>query len=215
MKHQLTHLFVLFISIGLLISCKSDAKETNNNSDDTKNISTNPEEVKVGDNQDPDGHFAIKSGIITYETKKLNGTLTATNVLYFDDYGKKLKLEETISGEVSVYMFDEDKKKGLTSFPGRKPSKMFMRQGELNSLIAKHSTSGYTKQENETIAGKDCVVYANNAKSTEGESKHVYYKYKGILFKDINRLGSGYITEAISFEEKALDNSIFSALIDL
>ena len=40
----------------------------------------------------------------------------------------------------------------------------------------------------------------------------MYWKYKGVLPKEINRIGTGYISEVTTFEKKALDKSIFSEL---
>lgn len=193
----------------LILSCSEDKTQSE---DTTQERPTEKTEVTEPTEEKIEGPFAIKSGVITYHDKKLDGTVTATKTFYFDNYGNTLKLEETIDGETSIYIFDNLLGKGQTSFPGRKPSKMRMRQGELNSLVAKHSTSGYAKQDNETIIGKECIVYANNAKSAEGESKHIYWKHKGILLKEVSRLGGGYITEAVSFEEKALDKSLFPEL---
>ena len=194
----------------LIYACNNEGKkaETSVTAEVEKTIEDKTN-VK-GDRQD--GPFGVKSGVVTYESKKLDGSLVSTNIFHFDDYGNLLKLEETVDGETSIYMYDQKTSKGLTAFPGRKPSKMSMRQGELNMLVAKHSTSGYVQQDNETIAGKDCIVYANNAQSAEGESKHIYWKHKGVLLKEINRLGTGYILEAVAFEEKALDYDTFSEL---
>ena len=207
MKKLLTKLSLLSLILLLVISCNSDKSQSKNEpAMETVDVSDENKKEKI------EGPFAIKSAVISYQDKKLDGTLTATKIFYFDDYGNTLRLEETVDGETSTYLYDEQKGKGLTSFPGRKPTKISMRQGELNSLVAKHSTSGYVKQNDETIAGKNCTVYANNAKSAKGESQHTYWKHKGVLLKEINRLGGGYITEAISVEEKALDKSIFSQL---
>lgn len=87
---------------------------------------------------------------------------------------------------------------------------MFMRQGELNMLVAQRGTNGCTKQANESILGKDCEVWANNAQSAEGESQLKFWLHKGIAMKEINRLGMGYEFEAVKFDEKAVDKSAFS-----
>jgi hypothetical protein len=210
MKTTSIKILLAVLSIGAMSSCNSEGTEAEMLvSDEVEKTIETKTEVK----QDAeDGPFNVKSGIVTYESKKLDGSLVSTSTFYFDDYGNLVKLEETAAGETSVYMYDQKASKGMTAFPGRKPSKISMRQGELNMLVAKHSTSGYVQQNNEAVAGKDCIVYANNAQSAEGESKHIYWKYKGVLLKEINRLGTGYMLEATSFEEKALDNDVFSEL---
>ena len=210
MKTYSFKIHAAIIIICLIFSCNYEGRkaETNANEEVEKTI-----EEKTNLKRDKqDGPFGVKSGVVTYENKNLDGNLVSTNTFYFDDYGNLLKLEETADRETTIYMYDQKKRKGITAFPGRKPNKMSMRQGELNMLVVMHSTSGYVQQDNEDIAGKDCIVYANNAKSAEGESKHMYWKHKGVLLKEINRLGTGYILEATSFEEKILDKGIFSEL---
>jgi len=209
MKKQPIKLLLCLMLIGVLVSCKNEKGETKNNENDHKNIVTDDEDVVIGDNQDADGPFLIKTGIITYETKTLEGLLTATNTLYFDSYGNHLKLVESIGAETNIYYFDERNKNGTTIFHGRKPVKRSMRQAELNFFVAKKAISGYERQEDEELLGKNCVVYANNAKSAGGESQHVYWMHKGVLMKEIDRLGTGYINEAVTFEEKDLDEDVF------
>lgn len=209
MKIQSIKFIIAIMAICILFSCKNEQSASNDKI--TKEV-----EKKMKSNEvKSEAPFQVKSGIIVYDYKKLDGTITASHTFYFDDYGNTLKLEETSDQETTVYLFDQEKRIGLTIFPGRKPSKIRMRQSELNSLVVKHATSAYTKQPDEDIAGKKCTVYANNAKSAEGESKHIYWKYKGILLKEINRLGTGYILEATTFEEKALDSSVFSELKEI
>ncbi|MDG1333343.1 MAG: hypothetical protein P8P74_13490 [Crocinitomicaceae bacterium] len=82
-----------------------------------------------------------------------------------------LKLEETADGETSFYVYNEDTKKGVRQFSGRKPSKMFMRQVELNTLVAPRGTNGFTQQDDEAILRKMCKVQANNTTSAEGEAQ--------------------------------------------
>lgn len=210
MKKQPIKLLICLMLIGVLVSCKNETKDTNTTITDVveekiKESSNTPEAKQ-------DGPFQVKSGVINYEERTLEGVVRGTYVFYFDDYGNKLRLEETLGGETSIYLYDQEKQEGVTKFPGRNASSIKMRQGEINVFVAKHSTSGYMKQPDEEIAGKNCTVYANNAKSAEGESQSVYWKYKGLLMKDVNRLGSGYILEAISIEEKALDPVFFMEL---
>ncbi|MCI5057765.1 MAG: hypothetical protein MRY83_16740 [Flavobacteriales bacterium] len=214
MKIQPKKLIAALLAICFLISCKNEGNDQKT-VDGEKPTPITVTEPNANTKQKTDGPFEIKAGVISYQNKKLDGTVTATNTFYFDDYGNMLKLEETIDSETSTYLYDQKKGKGLTIFPGRKPSKIRMRQGELNIMVAKHSTSGYVKQNDEAIAGKNCTVYANNAKSAQGESQHMYWKHKGLLLKEINRLGGGYILEAISFEEKALNEDVFSQLVDI
>ena len=192
-----------------LLSCSEGEKPGTSITGEVEDYITEKTNIEV---DEKDGPFAVKSAIVVYENKELDGTLVSTNTFYFQDYGNMLKLEETVDGETSVYMYDQKASKGVTIFPGRKPNKISMRQGELNMLVAGHSTSGYVQRDNETIAGKDCIVYANNAKSEVGDSKHTYWKHNGVLLKEINRLGTGYMLEATSFEEQDLDNNTFSEL---
>lgn len=214
MKIQFEKIMMVVMAICILVSCNNEGNDTTI-ADAKEPSSVTAAEPTPNVEQKTDGPFAIKAGVITYQNKKLDGTVTATNTFYFDDYGNTLKLEETIDSETTTYLYDNKKGKGLTIFPGRKPSKIRMRQGELNIMVAKHSTSGYVKQNDETIAGKNCTVYANKAKSAQGESQHMYWKHNGLLLKEINRLGGGYILEAIAFEEKALNEDVFSQLADI
>ena len=211
---QTIKLLSLALTFCFLVSCGNAEKDasTTSTEEPTPAIVEKPTENQE---QKTEGPFEIKSGLIVYQNKKLDGTVRGTNTFYFDNYGNTLKLEETIDGETSTYLYDQEKKKGFTIFPGRKPTKISMRQGELNVFVAKHSTSGYAKQEDEIIAGKNCIVYANNAKSAEGDSQHTYWKHQGVLLKEINRLGGGYIVEATSFEAKAIDREVFSQLDNL
>ena len=159
-----------------------------------------------------DGPFSIKSGVIHYVDKNQDGDITMESDFYFDNYGRVMKLEETVDGEVSVYLYDDDAKKGLTQFPGRNASTSSMKQGEILRLVAMRSQQGYVQQADEEIIGKNCEVYANNAVDENGDSKVVYWMHQGICLKEINQLGMGYIFEATSFEEKALDASVFALL---
>jgi|GEM_PF-6041802 len=197
-------------TLSILSACKDATKETNTSITDV--VEEKIEENSNTPEANQDGPFQVKSGVITYEERSLEGVVKATHVFYFDDYGNKLRLEETLGGETSIYLYDQDKQEGVTKFPGRNATSIKMRQGEINVFVAKHSTSGYTKQPDEEIAGKMCTVYANNAKSAGGESQSVYWRYKGLLLKDINRLGNGYILEAITIEEKPLDPVFFMEL---
>ena len=210
MKTNSIKILAAVIISCLIFSCNNESRKAETNVIDE--VEKTIEEKTNIKKDKQDGPFGVKSGVVTYESKKLDGSLVTTNTFYFDDYGNMLKLEETADRETSIYVYDQKASKGMTAFPGRKPNKTSMRQGELNMLVAMHSTSGYVQQDNATIAGKDCIVYANNAKSAEGESKHMYWKHKGILLKEITRLGTGYILEATSFEEKNLDKGIFSEI---
>ena len=210
MKTNSIKILAAVIITCLIFSCKNESRKAETNI--TDEVEKTIEEKTNIKRDKQDGPFGVKSGVVTYESKKLDGSLVSTNTFYFDDYGNMLKLEETADGETSIYMYDQKASKGITAFPGRKPNKIGMRQGELNMLVAMHSTSGYVQQDNATIAGKDCIVYANNAKSAEGKSKHMYWKHKGVLLKEINRLGTGYILEATTYEEKALNDGVFSEL---
>jgi hypothetical protein len=213
MKSQSIKLLLSLLIVSVLFSCKDEKKDTETTVTDAVE-KTIEENTKVKEDKQ-DGPFGVKSAVITYDNKKLDGSLRSTYTFYFDDYGNMLKLEETVDGDTSVYMFNEKEGKGMTAFPGHKPNKMSMRQGELNMLVVMHGTSGYVQQDNEAIVGRDCIVYANNAKSAKGESQHKYWKHKGVLLKEINRLGMGYILEATSFEERALDKEAFSQLNNL
>lgn len=175
---------------------------------------TQPDDAPVADATpvNTDGPFQVKSGEIHYQQKDLNGKLVAKYKFYFDNYGMTLKLEETREGEVSLYLYDNEAKKGVTQFPGRKANKAYARQGEMNMFVAMRSQSGFVQRDNEAILGNDCEVFANNAVDDAGESKVVYWMHKGICLKEINRLTGGYEFEATHFEEKALDGSTFSML---
>lgn len=205
MKYKLIMLFALPMLLCAIISC-NEVKNAEDNSEYSA-IKTD-EDKKV----EADGSFGIESGMIEYQDKNLEGKLTAAYKLYFANYGSLVKLEETMPGEkTTTYIYNDDTKKGVTLFAGRdKANKVFMRQGEINVFLALRSQSGFTKQKDEEILGKNCEVYANNAKSDEGESQLIYWQYKGLLLKEINRLGIGYMFEAIKLEEKPMANDIFS-----
>lgn len=204
----------LFVSFTLL-SC-GEQTETSDNVESTP-VETVPENDGIAAEGNPvksDGPFNIKSGEIHYDDKNLEGNVVGQYIFSFDNYGNLLKLEETIDGETSLYLYDEDAKKGVTQFAGRKANKAYMRQGEINRFVAMRSQSGFAQKDNEELLGKTCEVYANNAVNDAGESKVVYWMHEGICLKEINRLAAGYSFEATKFEEKAIAKDVFSLLDD-
>ena len=210
MNSYLNKSLILLFILCTIISC-NDGSNSSEKTEATENSENPTTETTQEDKSETDGPFEVKSGMIQYQDKNLEGEITATNTFYFDNYGNLIKLEETIDGEISTYIYNEATKKGATLFAGRnKASKIFMRQGEISKFVAQRSTSGFTKENDEEILGKNCEVYANNAKTAEGEPKVVYWQHQGITLKEINRLGSGYMFEASSFEEKPIEKTIFS-----
>lgn len=188
----------------LIMSCKQD-KQSTEQTDKPKTESVQKKK------ESKEGPFSVESGLIKYQEKNLKTEAITTYLLTFDHYGNVVKLEETLDGETSVYLYNNDTKKGATLFGGRdKANKIFARQGEINKFVSMRSTSGFTKQADETILGKNCEVYANNAKSNEGDSQLVYWLHNGIVLKEINRLGMGYSFEAVLFEEKPIGEKSFS-----
>lgn len=210
MKSQLKHLFYLLFIPCAMISC-GGGTQTNEEAGETA-PGTNSDNTAMAQEEETEkvGPFNIKSGVIEYEDKNLNGDVKAILKLTFDNYGSTVNLVETAGAETSIYIFNDLTKKGVTMFPGRKPNKMFMRQGEINQFVAMRSTSGFTKQEDEAILGKNCEVQANNANNAKGESQLTYWMYEGIVMKEINRLGMGYIFEATKLEEQAMEESVFA-----
>lgn len=210
MKTSIFKLLSLLIIFSLIISCKNEDNSSQKIED--SNTSQVIENIQEKEKKN-DGAFKVKSGIIHYYDKNLKGEKSADYKLFFDNFGRLIKLEETIDGQTSNYLYDEDAKKGATQFAGRdKVNKIFMRQGEISRFVAKRSTSGFTKKKNESLIGKECEVYENNAKDDNGDSKLIYWTYKGIVLKEINKLGSGYHFEANKFEEKTIDKETFSLL---
>ena len=61
--------------------------------------------------------------------KSISAEITALHTLYFYNYGNKLRLEEIIDGETSVFLFGDNIGKGMTIWAGRKPTKSSMKQG--------------------------------------------------------------------------------------
>ena len=201
-------IYILPFILFAFTSCGDGANENTDNAE--SNAAVENSENTTDDKAEADGPFSIKSGIIEYEMKKLNGEVKARLKFYFSKYGNLMKLEETADGETSIYIYNEATKKGVTQFPGRTPSKIFMRQGELNTLVAQRGTNGFTQQADEVILGKNCEVQANNATTAEGDPKVKFWLHKGIAMKEINRLGMGYEFEAVKFDEKPVDKSLFS-----
>lgn len=197
MKHYLTQLLLFSCMLCTIISCKEDKKSS---TETTKKSS-----------KKTNGPFEIQSGVIEYEEQNLKNNKKTIYTLTFDDYGNVVKLEETVEGETSIYIYNDTTNKGATLFSGRdKPVKIYMRQGEISMFLAQRSTSGFVKQNDQEVLGKNCTVYANNTKTADGAPKVVYWLYKGLALKEINRLGNGYRFEAIKFEEKQIDREVFS-----
>lgn len=211
MKNLTTITLLSFSILLIAASCGSGTEETETESSDAKE--TMQAEVQEKESaQNTEGPFDVKSGTIHYENKKPSGELVSNHVLYFDDYGRTIRLDETIDGETSQFLYSEDKKKGATIWSGRDPISISMRQGEINAYVAKQSESGFTQQEDASILGQSCTVFANNMKDANGDPKVQYWMYKGIPLKEINLLGSGYMFEAVKFEEKQVDRAMFAYL---
>ncbi|MFK7784867.1 MAG: hypothetical protein AB8B56_07120 [Crocinitomicaceae bacterium] len=210
MKRLLTHLYVLPIFLFVLAACgDGENPEENNNAGPSEEVAENADDSEAEESETK-GPFGIKSGVIEYEDRSIGGEVRANLKLYFTNYGALTKLEETTDGEMSVYIYNDATKKGVTQFGQRKPSKIFMRQGELNLFLAPRGTNGFAQQEDEMILGKTCEVQANNATSADGDPQVIFWLHKGIPMKEINRLGMGYEFEAVKLEEKAVDKSQFS-----
>jgi hypothetical protein len=210
MKSLRIKMYVLPFLLFAFAACgDGENPEENNNAESPEEVVENTDDSEA-DVSEQNGPFGIQSGVIEYEDRSIGGEVKANLKLYFTNYGNLTKLEETIDGDLSVYIYNNATQKGVTQFGDRKPSKIFMRQGELNLFLAQRGTSGFTQQEDEMILGKTCEVQANNATSAEGDAQVKYWLYKGIPLKEINRLGMGYEFEAVKFEEKALDQSEFS-----
>lgn len=192
----------------LCVSCNSENNSENGTKDSNKSEQSSEKHSKVST-----GPFEIASGIIHYENKNMKDEIVSKHTLYFDKYGKRIRLDETIAGETSNFLYNEEVKKGVTLWHGRdKSAKIYMRQGEINLYVAQRSTSGFTQGANEEILGRPCETHTNNAKTENGEPKVAYWMHKGITLKEINRLGAGYKFEAVKFEEKPIEDEIFALL---
>jgi hypothetical protein len=209
MKHLSIKSFILLVSLFSLIAC-NDSKKSEENTDDASAASSAEITSEEVDEEKANGPFGIESGVIQYLDKSLEGATRAELTFYFANHGKLVKLEEVVADQTSIYIFNDDTKKGTTKFSDRKANKMLMRQGEINRIVAVKGTNGFKQLDNEDITGKSCDVWANNAVSEEGDSQVKYWIHKGIPLREINRLGGGYDLEAISFEERSVDNSEFS-----
>lgn len=212
MNRLLTRLYFLPLFLFAFAAC-GDGQNTEENSENAETSDEMMENTNDSEADAPEmnGPFGIQSGVIEYEDRSLGGEVTANLKLYFTNYGALTKLEETTTdGEVSVYIYNDATKKGVTQFGERKPSKIFMRQGELNLFLAERGTNGFTQQEDQMILGKTCEVQANNATSVDGDPQVIFWLHKGIPMKEINRLGMGYEFEAVKFEERTVDKSEFS-----
>ena len=214
MNYELIKLLLPSFILFSLISCGDTDKSDNSNEPLSTEISTeqSTEENKVA----APGPFEVKSGIIHYQTKNIEGKIKAENKLYFENFGNLLKLEETINGETSIYVYNNDTKQGATLWTGKeKPIKSYSKQGEILTFCALRSTQGFTQLDDAILLGKNCSVYANNAKSENGESKLTYWRHKGIILKEINQLGMGYQFEATKFEAKPIKRDVFSLLDEI
>lgn len=85
---------VLFVLTTLLFACSGNNNDNSNNDNkDSLSVSESTEAAVQGQ------RYGIKSGIVYYEPMNIMG-MKSTQVLYFDDYGKKECRETTIEGDI-------------------------------------------------------------------------------------------------------------------
>ncbi len=207
-------MFLISCLFFLLVSaCGGGENKDTTSETDTETPAVDVQETPEAVQEESDGPFEVESGIIVYESKNLAGEVTAINTLTFTEYGNRLKLEESIDGETSIYVYDQNTSTGATKFAGRdRVNKISVRQGEINTFVAQRSESGFEQRDNEDLLGKSCEVFANRAQSEAGEPQVMYWLHRGIVLKEINRLGSGYQFEAVSMEERSVAEDAFSLL---
>lgn len=139
------------------------------------------------------GKYGLKSGIVTMKTETMGQEIATT--IYFDDYGKK-EYQETLM-EMEVVKGQKIKVRSVSLVPGdgyryqidmekKEGKKMKDYGGGSSSNIDVKSMSdkmikeyGIKKEDNETIAGKDCEVYSMDGNMGKGR----FANWQGISMK--------------------------------
>ena len=188
-------MIVMALVIGLVaVSCKKD---------DQGNIIL-PEDFFM---------FGVKSGKVVYE---FTNSDYETQTLIFDDYGKRMRLERA---EYDVVIFDAIAEKAYEMSMSDKTYNVipysntyataavagFIYLGDDVGSVWQYY-SGFKKESNQTIAGKNCTVYswsADGEKVTWGGWKRLTFLYKTTY----NAQDYDYGHKAISFTESIPANS--------
>jgi hypothetical protein len=200
---------VLIIFFGLFISC-SQSKDAEQNQENTE-VSKS---TKIADPMTPSANapFSIKSGVVSFVEENVAGEKLRELTYSFDNFVMLVKLDEIDKdGELSVYMYNSDTKRGLKLFPGKtKAIKTYGIPGEIAPFIVMQTTSGFNEVDSDQIAGKLCKVFENKTVK-DGNPLLTLWHYKGFTLKSLSYLTkSGRKLDATHFEEKAVDRSVFT-----
>jgi hypothetical protein len=151
-------------------SCSGDGEKGTNGADSTKTDNSASADAPASKK----GKYAIKSGIITYDTEAMGMKMPTT--LYFDDYGNKecqeVKMEMemmgtkvtthnlTITMDGYIYSLDLTNKTG-TKMKMINPAQASMTAGmDFSDLSEQYLKSmNMSKESSQTICGKNCDVF--------------------------------------------------------
>jgi len=172
----------LVATATLLFSCKSKTSETASVTDSNTEVAT----------ATPKGKYAIKSGIVEYNTRMMGMDMKQT--LTFDDYGQKeatdveadmmgVKIHTvTITKDGFIYTLDMEKKTG-TKISGKSPDIDFE---NLSEEMVKDMN--LKKEGTEEYLGKTCEKMSIDY--TKMKMKGTFLVYKGVALKSDTDMGS-------------------------
>lgn len=191
MNFKFRTLFVLFIVLAdMLQGCskKTDSDDSNN--------------------PDLSATYQVKQGVVAYRSVKDGETEYIT--MTFDDYGRFQRIEYPGKSEVMIvdikahkqYVIDTEKSEYL-EMPYYVDFVSFFLYQYDDLYLQFGAMSGFSKQANKNIAGKDCSMYSGK----DDDEPFIVGGWKRILFYLRLESAIGDVFEATSFTDKIPDNS--------
>jgi hypothetical protein len=212
-------LYPLLIAALLVSSCRHGSKSTDSASAEARANMPKDSAAKIDSikklapyNFDREKPYPFKTGVITY---KYTGDYKGRQTLYFRDYGKQQRVEDSfinlkspfhnLTSQVFISASDKFYFMDLVHHNGyfvKRTDTTYKLQGNLLNQMAKEGiestmrNNGYNLKGVEDISGKKCLIY------TSGNSKFCFYN--GINIKT-DMLGSNfkYMLEAVSIQDNA------------
>ena len=215
MKHYLALIGLFIAALFFTVSCATDKGGEGETEKTAEEETANAEKAETND-QDGEGKYKMKSGVVTYQTESPN--MKNTSKLYFDDYGTK-ECREMLSveyngqkNETQTRMFHKDgafyslnmkQKTGM-----RDPDNAASQGGMTNMDIEKMLEMGkqdpnieVTRETGEAL-GKTCDIVTIKDKAENSQTKT--WIYKGIPLKvEMQMEGQQTTVLASNLEENA------------